>query len=50
MTLHLAAISAKVAPNRHAALLVDQAGWHVSARLTVPDNISIVHYPPSVPS
>jgi transposase len=49
MTLHLAAISAKVAPDRHAALLVDQAGWHSSARLTVPDNISIVLLPAKCP-
>ena len=33
MTLHLAEISAQVAPGRHAALLVDQAGWHLSERL-----------------
>ena len=30
MNLHLAAISADVAPGRHAALLLDQAGWHLS--------------------
>jgi hypothetical protein len=27
---------AKVAPGRHAALLLDQAGWHMSDRLAVP--------------
>ena len=42
MDLHLAAISADVAPGRHAALLVDQAGWHLSAKLAVPDNITLV--------
>jgi hypothetical protein len=42
MELHLAAISAKVAPGRHAALLLDQAGWHMSDRLAVPSNITIV--------
>src|SRR4029077_731916 len=30
MNLHLAAISADVAPGRHAVLLLDQAGWHLS--------------------
>ena len=30
MNLHLAAISADIAPGRHAALLLDQAGWHLS--------------------
>jgi hypothetical protein len=36
MNLHLAAISSDVAPGRHAALLLDQAGWHLSAKLVVP--------------
>ncbi len=47
--LHLAAISADVAPGRHAALLLDQAGWHLSANFTVPDNITIVPLPPKSP-
>ena len=38
MNLHLAAISADVAPGRHAVLLLDQAGWHLSGKLTVPNN------------
>ena len=49
MDLHLAAISADVAPGHHAALLLDQAGWHPSAKLTVPDNIAIVPLPPKSP-
>jgi transposase len=49
MTLHLAAISAEVAPGRHAALLLDQAGWHLSTRLQIPDNITIVPLPPKCP-
>jgi DDE superfamily endonuclease len=49
MDLHLAAISADVAPGRHAALLVDQAGWHLSARLVVPANITIVPLPAKCP-
>ncbi len=36
MDLHLAAISADVAPGRHAVLLLDQAGWHLSHKLAVP--------------
>ena len=42
MNLHLAAISADVALGRHAALLLDQAGWHLSGKLVVLDNITIV--------
>jgi transposase len=49
MSLHLAAISAQVAPGRHAALLVDQAGWHLSEKLAVPDNITIVPLPAKCP-
>ena len=49
MELHLAAISAKVAPGRHAALLLDQAGWHMSDRLAVPSNITIVPLPAKCP-
>ena len=49
MTLHLAEISARVAPGRHAALVVDQAGWHLSAGLVVPANITIVPLPAKCP-
>jgi transposase len=49
MNLHLAAISADVAPGRHAALLLDQAGWHLSGKLAVPDNITIVPLPAKCP-
>jgi hypothetical protein len=30
MNLHLAEIATQIAPGAHAALLVDQAGWHLS--------------------
>jgi transposase len=49
MNLHLAAISAEVATGCHAALLVDQAGWHVTPQLEVPDNITIVPLPAKCP-
>ena len=49
MNLHLAAISADIAPGRHAALLLDQAGWHLSAKLVVPANITIVPLQPKCP-
>lgn len=47
--LQLAAISDKVSPGRHAVLLLDQAGWHLTPRLVVPDNISIVPLPAKCP-
>ena len=49
MNLQLAAISGEVAPGRHAALLLDQAGWHLSPRLAAPDNITIVPLPAKCP-
>lgn len=49
MNLHLVEISAEVAPGRHAVLLLDQAGWHMSARLRVPANISLLALPPKCP-
>jgi transposase len=49
MNLHLAEIAATVAPAAHAILLVDQAGWHMSTRLIVPANITIIPLPPKCP-
>ena len=49
MALHLIAISEAVAPGRHAAVLVDQAGWHTSAKLAVPSNITPVPLPAKCP-
>ena len=49
MNLHLAAISADVGPGRHTALLLDQAGWHLSRKLAVPNNITIVPLPAKCP-
>ena len=49
MNLHLAAISADITTGRHAVLLLDQAGWHLSAKLAVPDNITIVALPAKCP-
>ena len=49
MGLHLAEISTRVTPGKHCALLLDQAGWHISERLAVPSNITIVPLPPKCP-
>jgi transposase len=32
-----------------AFIIMDQAGWHKSKELVVPDNISIIHLPPYSP-
>jgi transposase len=49
MNLHLAEIAQAVATNGHAVLLMDQAGWHTTEKLVVPDNISIVPLPAKCP-
>lgn len=47
--MHLAEISREIAPNAHAALILDGAGYHVAADLVVPDNITLVPLPPYAP-
>ncbi len=49
MDLHLAEIARTVAPGAHAVLLMDQAGWHVTAALIIPENISIIPLPAKCP-
>jgi hypothetical protein len=49
MTLHLNEIAQAVAPGAHALVLVDQAGWHQSKRLVVPDNITLGPLPAKAP-
>ena len=49
MNLHLAEIATQIAPGAHAALLVDQAGWHLSGRLIVPPNITLIPLPAKCP-
>lgn len=45
MNLNLAAVSAGVAPGHHAALLLDRAGWYLSAKFITPANITTVPLP-----
>jgi hypothetical protein len=49
MNLHLAEIATQIAPGAHAALLVDQAGWHLSGSLKVPPNITLIPLPAKCP-
>ena len=49
MTLHLAEIATQVAPGALAVVLLDQAGWHLSHRLTVPPNMTLVPLPAKCP-
>jgi hypothetical protein len=45
MELHLQEIALAVQPGAHAVLFVDQAGWHVTAKLNLPENITMVPLP-----
>ena len=47
--LHLQDISPNVAPGAHAIVILDQAGWHLSKTLKVPDNITLLPLPPRSP-
>jgi hypothetical protein len=49
MTLHLAEIAKTVTPGAHAVLMLDQAGWHLSDKLVVPANITLLPLPPKCP-
>ena len=49
MNLHLAEIALHVAPGTHAVLLMDQAGWHLTPKLKLPANISIIAIPSKCP-
>jgi len=49
MQVFLDSFSATLAPEVHAALVVDGAGWHTSVALRVPDNVTLVPLPPYAP-
>ena len=49
MQAHLVEIGTMVAPNAHAVLILDKAGWHLSGSLDVPANISLLPLPPRSP-
>jgi len=49
MNEHLREISSEVDPGAHAVLIIDQAGWHSTPKLIVPDNITLMFLPPKSP-
>ena len=49
MNAHLAEIARTVAPGAHAVLILDGAGWHGSAALDIPENLSLLTLPPYSP-
>lgn len=49
MQWHLDEIATQVAPGAHAVVMLDQAGWHMSTKLIVPENITLLPLPPRAP-
>jgi transposase len=49
MMQHLVEIARHVADDAHTILITDQAGWHMSNTLVVPENITILPLPPKSP-
>lgn len=49
MQLHLEEISRHVAHGAHAVLLLDRAGWHTTAMLNVPANMTLILLPSRAP-
>ena len=49
MQCHLDEISRTVATDAHAVILMDQAGWHTTPALNIPENLSLVLLPPKSP-
>ena len=46
---HLAEIGKQVAPNAHAVLVADGAGYHLAADIKTPDNVTLLRLPPYSP-
>lgn len=49
MNLLLEEVASQSPPRTHAAMLIDDAGWHTANELRVPPNITLVHLPPYSP-
>jgi transposase len=49
MQVHLDEIARAVAAGAHAVVLLDQAGWHTTAKLRIPENITLMSLPPRSP-
>jgi transposase len=49
MEVFLAHFAQELEPGVHAVLLLDQAGWHMAHRLSVPDTVTLLPLPPYSP-
>ncbi len=49
MQAHLEEISKAVDAKAHAVILLDQAGWHTTKKLKLPNNMTLMPLPPRAP-
>ena len=49
MNVFLKMLGDELAPLEHAVLIMDQAGWHKSKKLKLPENITVLLLPPYSP-
>ena len=49
MQWHLEEIASQVTPGAHAVIILDQAGWHTTAKLDIPANMTLLPLPPRSP-
>jgi hypothetical protein len=49
MQHHLDEIARNLAPKAHAVIVLDQAGWHTTGKLRLPENLSLLPLPPNSP-
>jgi transposase len=49
MNAFLEQFARELPPDVHAAMVLDRAGWHTAAALTVPANVTLVLLPPKSP-
>lgn len=45
MQVFLTRFAATLAADEHAAMVLDQAGWHIARKLVVPSNVSFILQP-----
>lgn len=49
MQHHLDLISTTITPGKHGVLVADRATWHMTGKLLIPENLSILPLPPYSP-
>ena len=49
MQWHIGEIASQVTPGAHAVVILDQAGWHTTQKLSIPGNMTLLPLPPRAP-